>query len=228
MNICLLSGAIKNAGDYLITERAKQILEYLLPNAAIRTVIRNYPLDNKLNLLNSSDVIVIAGGPSYQKALYPKNMPLVSDLNLIKSKMFIMGAGWYGSLTNDKEIRNYKFDTSSNRLLAKITKDTGILGCRDYYSVKVLSVNGFQNSIMTGCPAWYDLNKLSKRLSVNREVNKIMISDPADVSSYGKQSIEIVKIMRKLYPRATIEYVFHRGIKADSLTSYEMANNYKK
>lgn len=228
MKIVLLSGAIKNAGDYLITERAKRILQYCYPQALINTIVRNYQLDDKLSMLNEADVIVIAGGPSYKKTLYPKDIPLVHDLNLVKSKIFIMGAGWYGGLTNDKEIRDYEFTLSSKRLLKRITKDSVLLGCRDYYSVKVLYANGFCNCIMTGCPAWYDLDKLSKRLTLSKEINKIMISDPADVRSYGQQSIDIVRALRNLYPRATIEYVFHRGIEEDDLTNRKTANHIKK
>lgn len=218
MKIILLSGAIKNSGDYLITERTKRLLSYVYPEAEIIKIIGNYSVYNQLPEINSADIMVIAGGPSYTKKLYPRDIPLVDNLNDIKCKMFIIGSGWYGNLTTDKEIYNYHFEQKSLELLKRISNDSGALGCRDYYAVKVLQANGFVNGLMTGCPAWYDIDKISKRLRYRKEINKIMVSDPADVRAFGMQSIDIVKFLKRTYPEAEIEYVFHRGIKKDDLT----------
>lgn len=219
MKIILLSGALKNSGDFLITERCSNILRHVYPKANIKKIVGNYPLNEKLSEVNRADVMVIAGGPSYTKNLYPKDVPLTGDLEQIHCKLFIMGSGWYGNLTNDKELYKYKFKNSSKSLLNRISCDTERLGCRDYYSIRIFQSNGFRNGIMTGCPAWYDLDNLSKRLSFKKGINKILVSDPADVRSFYSQSIAVVRYLRQKYPSANIEYIFHRGTKADNLTS---------
>lgn len=172
MKIILLSGALKNSGDFLITERTYKLLKYVHPNADIVTLIGNYSLAEKLNEINSADVMVIAGGPSYTKKLYPRDIPLVDDLSLIKPDIYILGSGWYGNLTTDKEIWGYKFEESSKQLLRRVEIDSGLLGCRDFYAIRVLKANGFNSGYMTGCPAWYDIPNVSKRYSGNNEIKK--------------------------------------------------------
>ena len=102
--------------------------------------------------------------------------------------------------------------------MKRVEKDTKFLGCRDSYSVRVLASNGFLNGIMTGCPAWYDINQISNRISGREEIKKIAISDPADAIAYADQSIKIVEYLRKRYPEAEIHYFFHRGIESDKHT----------
>lgn len=76
---------------------------------------------------------------------------------------------------------------------------------------------------MTGCPAWYDIEKIYKRLASVGLINKIIISDPADIMAFGNQSLELVRFMRKKFPNAEIEYVFHRGTKKDQYTNLKIA-----
>ena len=218
MRIILLSGAIKNAGDYLITERTRKLLEHVYPNAEIIKIVGNYPLDDKMEMVNTADAMVIAGGPSYTKKLYPRDIPLVENLSAIKPKIFILGSGWYGNLTTDAEIFNYKFEDTSKTFLKRVENDSKFLGCRDYYAVKVLKANGFNSGIMTGCPAWFDIPSIGKRYIGSGKIKKILISDPADIRAFGKQSLEIVKYAQIKFPQAQIEYVFHRGTKHDEFT----------
>lgn len=218
MRIGLLSGARKNAGDYLITNRCKKILEANTRNTEITVFNATVSLEDKIDDLNKQELLVIAGGPSYTRRLYPHDVPIVPDLKEVKSRIAIVGSGWYGNLTSSSEICSYRFLNSSKELLNRVQKDVGILGCRDYYAVRVLANNGYSNAMMTGCPAWYDLEKLSLRLSFPKVIKKIMVSDPADIRSYGMQSLEVVAGLKKKYPKATIEYMFHRGVSRDRLT----------
>lgn len=222
MKIILLSGAIKNSGDFLITERTRLLLKYVFPDAEIIKLTGNYSIKDQLDIVNSADAIVIAGGPSYTKRIYPRDIPLVDDLNQIKPKIHILGAGWYGSLTTDKEIWNYKFEKKAKELLKRVEYDSKMLGCRDYYAVRVLEANGFKSGVMTGCPAWFDIPNISKRYYGNNEIRKIMISDPADIRSYSQQTLDIVRFLKKKFPGSDIEYVFHRGIKHDQFTSKQV------
>lgn len=228
MDIALLSGAIKNSGDYLITDRCKKLIQYVYPNANINVFIGNYSLHDHLDKINKMDAIIIAGGPSYTKKLYPRDIPLVEDLNRIKPKFFIIGSGWYGSLTSDKELWNYQFEKTSCDLLRRIEHDSKILGCRDFYSVKILQANGFESGLMTGCPAWYNIEKLTTRLEFCKDINKIIVSDPADIRAFGTQSLQLIKFLKENFPYATVEYVFHRGTTSDSFTSRFAARSINK
>lgn len=71
MKIALLSGAVKNAGDYLITDRCSQALQAVYPDAEIRRYIRNHPLPpEQLEEVNDADCVIIGGGPYYKRNLY--------------------------------------------------------------------------------------------------------------------------------------------------------------
>lgn len=224
MKIALLSGAVKNAGDYLITDRCSQVLQAVYPDAEISRYIRNHPLpQEQLEEVNDADCVIIGGGPCYKRNLYPDSIPFVSDLKLVKPKIFMMGCGWYGAVTSPAEIWNYKFSSSSMEFLNRVVSDSGVLGCRDYYAVRVLQANGFRNSLMTGCPAWYDLGKLGARLPAKTEIHSIAVSDPADVVHYGAQSLAICRYLKGRYPDAQLHYVFHRGTKADQYTGQKKA-----
>ena len=229
MRIALLSGAVKNAGDYLITERCKQILLHAFPAASIDTYIRNNPITAEmLQQINASDSVVIGGGPCYKWDLYPESLPLVTDLGSIKPKMFMMGCGWYGDSVDPEEVWRYRFSASSNTLLKRVEANSHILGCRDYYAVKVLRSNGYKTGLMTGCPAWYDLEKLEKRLAPTKEIRSIAVSDPADVKHYGEQSVSLCQYLKNRFPEASLHYFFHRGTTVDGYTDQSTVDHISK
>ena len=229
MKIALLSGALKNAGDYLITKRCKEILEYGFDQPDIKTYIRNKPLgSDEVTEINQADCIVIGGGPCYKKDLYPQSLPLVGDLKDLTPRIFMLGCGWYGGTTSSKDVWSYKFSDTSRVLLNRVEKDSGVFGCRDYYAVKVLKGNGYDKSLMTGCPAWYDLEKIQKRLPDCKEIREIAVSDPADIRHYGDQSLELCKYLVTRFPDAGFHYFFHRGTKSDQYTSQNVVSMIEK
>lgn len=225
MKIVLLSGAVKNAGDYLITHRTRELLKTVYPDAEIKVMIRNNPMnEERFATLNSADLAVIGGGPVYKWDLYPKWLPLAGTLEEVKPKLAIVGGGWYGSNTDEDEVWNYRFNESTTRLLHRVEEDTQKLGCRDYYATRVLQSNGLSSPVMTGCPAWYDLKKIGKRLEKAPEIHRIAVSDPADVRHNGEQSMRICEFLKQKYPGAEFRYLFHRGTTVDRYTDQDTVN----
>ena len=226
MKIALLSGAVKNAGDYLITRRTKDLLKTVIPDSEIKVMVRNMPFHgSRLEKLNEAELALIGGGPVYRWNLYPDRMPLAGDaLSMVKPRLAILGGGWYGSNCDIEEVWKYKFSETTKKLLQRAVRDTGKLGCRDYYAMRVLISNDINDAVMTGCPAWYDIDKIGKRLDKMPEIRKIAVSDPADVKHYGEQSIRVCEYLKKRYPGAELLYIFHRGTKVDAYTDQETVN----
>lgn len=154
-NFGLLSGAYKNSGDYLILNRSINLLKYVYPDCNIIIWKRNKPLDSILNQINKCDALILAGGPAYQKNIYPASIPLVENLDDIKTKICEIGLGWWNRNYTFKDIIRYTFDDKMMHLLKRIIKDTGELSCRDWVTKQILINNSFSNTVMTGCPAWY-------------------------------------------------------------------------
>ena len=107
MNISLLSGAYKNAGDFLIVDRCKKLLKYVYPECNITEYERRNPLNDYLDTINKSDCLIFAGGPAYVSNIYPNRIPLVENLTRIKVPIFTIGLGWRGANVNNREIYNF-------------------------------------------------------------------------------------------------------------------------
>ena len=85
MKIAVLHGAIINAGDFLIKNRAISLLKYFYPDSEIVEYYRNQSLEEKLPEINACDILVFAGGPGYCNGFYPRMAPVTDDLNKIKN-----------------------------------------------------------------------------------------------------------------------------------------------
>lgn len=133
MNISLLSGAYKNAGDFLIVSRCKELLQNSAPNTLITEYERGSALDEVIEQINKTDVLVIGGGPAYIEYLYPKIIPLVENLEDIKVPIFAMALGWNGQNDFSKAVYKYSFSDSTKKLLRRIENDGYSLGCRDFF-----------------------------------------------------------------------------------------------
>ena len=225
LKIALLVGKIKNAGDYLIAERTKQLLKSVYPECEVNEYIRVYRLEPQLSGLNSNDIAVIAGGP----ALLSGNNPLLAleDLSQITIPIFALGVGWFGADTKPDILYRYELSGANLELFKRIATDTKTICCRDMASINILRNSGLECGALTGCPAWYDLEKVqslkvNKRLS--RKTGKVCISDPANPGNMGKL-LEVVQYVHKFIAPEEIVVVFHRGI-ASNVESYQIVLKY--
>lgn len=214
MKIALLHGAMKNAGDFLILERTKELLRHFYPKCVISEFYRNKSMEEHLCDINHHDVMMIAGGPGYCGEYYPEYIPLVEDLNRIKIPIVMLGMGWFGVDSTVHHIYRYGLGEKMKLLLERVSSDTKILGCRDYYSANILRNSGFDNSLMTGCPAWYYLECLDQTSYVGKplhKMEKIVISDCRDPNNM-KSALELIGCIKNLFPNIEIQYIFHRGL----------------
>lgn len=226
MKFAILSGAYKNAGDFLIVDRTKKLIADIYPDAEFVMFKRNLPLDDKLDEINSCDCMVMAGGPAYLYDAYPNQIPLTKNLDDIKIPIYGVGMGWFGRFSVENEVQTYSFSVDTKKLLDRLSRD-GKLTCRDYCTVRALEKNGY-TALMTGCPAWYDIENAEKttlRDGINIPYRKICISDPGKVENV-EAALALVKAVKERYKSAEITFVFHRGIKADAWTDERMGERY--
>jgi hypothetical protein len=113
MKIAVLHGAIINAGDFLIKNRAISLLKYFYPDSEIVEYYRNQSLEEKLPEINACDILVFAGGPGYCNGFYPRMAPVTDDLNKIKiSYKFVLSYAKNIPIKVEKELPDNKFDNS--------------------------------------------------------------------------------------------------------------------
>ncbi len=224
----VLSGAKKNVGDFLITHRAKQLINHFYPDEELIQYPNWQPLTDCLDIINSSKAVIILGGPGYQQNMYPGIYKFVPDLNHIKPPIVPLGLGWKGISNEIDVIKNYKFSTSSHGFLNYIQKNKSILGCRDFYTEQVLNLHGYQNTMMTGCPAWYDLDSIGKPVNIPGNIKSLIFTPPQN-PLFRNQGVSILRLLNKMFPSATKYCVFHRGLKSNdefTPTSDERNNIY--
>ena len=208
MKISYLSGAYKNAGDFLIEKRATSLLKYVYPDAEINVFLRNQ-IQDRISDINQCDFIVFGGGPIYKRDL-EGYLPLDICIDKFERPVYILGGGWYGLGSGVKQISCYKFSQKTYDFLKKI-ENNGSLSCRDNLSYQILKAQGFNNVYMTGCPAWYDLEYIDQSdFSSKGAPQKIVISDPAQKWNQ-KGCLKLVDYLKDRFSSSKITFVFHRG-----------------
>lgn len=75
-----MSGAVINAGDFLIEKRTHDLIKHFIPEAEV-TILNRVTDDysERVDFLNDFDAIIFGGGPVYQPGLYPRNLPFVNQ-----------------------------------------------------------------------------------------------------------------------------------------------------
>lgn len=232
MKLALMSGAYKNAGDFLIEHRSKKLLEKVYPEAHIDVMKRDISYDDQIDKLNTYDAIVFGGGPGFQKNIYPDKIPFVSDLSEIKVPCAVIGWGWKSKDIKNSSVYNKNiFTKSMKNFIDFLDKDENSISCRDWYTKQMLNNYGYMDSVMTGCPAWYDTDRVEKLAykgcTLNREAAYIIVSDAA-FGRNTKYTLMLIGKIREMFPKARIKLLFHRGINGDNeiLTRKENLTKY--
>jgi hypothetical protein len=201
--IVTLTGAFRNAGDHLIFDRAARLLKKYVDGDILNLNRRDLP-DSSYDTMNDARAIILCGGPAYQKNIYPGIYPL--DLSRITTRVIPFGLGWKGALEEKPD--DFEFSTASTSFLKSIHSSIDKSSCRDHLTVDVLANHGVTNVEMTGCPAWFDLDTMERDFGVSDPTN-VVLSDPAQ---FSKQSFEVIRLLRKRFPRAQLTLALHHGL----------------
>ncbi len=206
----VLTGAKKNVGDFLITQRCENLLEKIRPDRKLIKLNGWESLENSLNLINNSKALILMGGPGYHRNMYPCVYPLVENLDRITVPIIPMGLGIKDAYASFGSIERYKFTKESLRLLHKMSQESS-LSCRDYISKKILLSNGIPNVTMTGCPVWYSVEDIGREFKRVEKITKVVFT-PAQNDMFAQQSVDVMTYLRNKFPEAIIYCSFHRGI----------------
>ena len=214
--ITLLHGAKKNVGDFLIYNRCRNLASHFLKHDDFLVYERWKPLDDHIADINKTDGIVLCGGPLFSRNMYPANMPFVSRIEDIKVPVVPVGIGWYNK--KNFSFEKFRFNTNTLKFIRQIHSMINCSGVRCPDTLAILKKHGIDNALLTGCPALYDLKSMGKPLQASGQINRIVVSDPADLMLYPKV-IGLIRRIKRLFAGAEINLCFHRGIQPDIYTS---------
>jgi hypothetical protein len=108
-------------------------------------------------------------------------------------------------------VRSYAFSERSRQALRWMADRTPALGCRDALTQEVLRRHGIENTVLAGCPVWYDLSSLGKHLEVPTAVPRVVFT-PAQQHALRAQSVEVARRIAEIFPGAEKICSFHRGL----------------
>ena len=214
----LLYSALKNMGDFLIYERTKELLrKHKGMQDYVEIHGRRESLGTHLDRVNATKAVIICGGPGTVWNMYPGKYQLATNLDDIKVPIIIMGTGWFGVPGDDATLAQYGFNASTMRLFQRATANGRMIGVRDHLTERALTNNGISNVLMTGCPSWYDLDHLDGEFHAPNPVKTVVFTPPAR-RIFSDQAVEVMRVLRRLFPDARLFCSFHRGLAQDEQT----------
>ena len=212
----ILTGSKNNAGDFLIKYRAKKLFESNRPHRDIIDYNAWEVIDEKkLEVINQSKCLILMGGPALQKNMYPDVYKLPTNLDEIKVPITTMGIGWKSPRGNWKDTFEYPLSITTMKLLDRIKAD-GLKGSvRDFHTLNSLEAKGYDNFLMTGCPAYYDLENIEKEMVFPKEIDRIAFS--LGVSFIENRSMERqiktqILSLKERFKDKVLEVVFHHSL----------------
>lgn len=216
----LLTGGKNNAGDFLIKTRAKGLLKKYRPDRAFVDLDGWKPLtEEQIELINQSEALILTGGPSLQPQDRIRTLiyPLTDPLSRIKVPILTFGAGYKGSQGSWEETLTYNFSRKSLQLLQRINESGFQSSVRDYHTLHTLRAKGFNNFLMTGCPALYDTKTEKIGSYAHTEIKKVGFSLGVSYKlnkSMDETMKKLITELKNLYDNKLIIY-FHHKIKMD-------------
>lgn len=221
----VLSGAKINAGDFLIRRRVLDLISSSKPGAQARVHDRWRPLDE--GAAEWADAVLLCGGPALQPHLYPGIYPLLPSLDRLEAPIIGIGLGWKGTPGDRWSERTYHFTKSSQRLLRRMEDDGWAISCRDSATERVLNACGFDRTIMTGDPAWFDLERIGALFEAPDRLDVVLFSMPASPLFFD-QSVELLRALRERGNFRCILGAFNHGWRAGEHVGAERAAEFGK
>lgn len=191
----------RNVGDKLIEHRTKEIFRKEKNATKFLTVFREEPLEEHLETVNASRGILMPAFPIRDNPMYPVTVRLVKDLSRIKVPLIPVGANWNvypGDVQSRREVQYSKETVDFLRYVAGQIKH---ISCREYYVVQVLKKHGITNTIMTGDPAWFDLQSLGKPMRRPSEIKRVVFTPPLS-PYYADQAAALMTMIAEQFPAA--------------------------
>ncbi len=220
----VLTGGKNNAGDFLIKYRAKELFKKLREDRKIIDFNAWEKFDDKrLKIVNESRALILMGGPALQKSMRPTIYKMTENLNDIKVPIIMMGIGWKSINGEWKNSYEYPLNQQSIELLEKINSSGYLSSVRDYHTLNSIAFKGYTNFLMTGCPAYYDLESINMEV-LTPNIQKVAFS--LGVSFMESKSMKklmkenILKCKEQFFDK-DFEVVFHHSLnREDFLSTY--------
>lgn len=226
----MLTGGKNNAGDFLIKHRAKKLFENIRSDRNVIDMNAWEKVDaEKLDIINASEALILMGGPALQHHMYPSIYKLPENLDAIKVPILMMGIGWKSVNGDWSNTYDYPLSNSTIKLLDRMKADGFLSSVRDFHTLNSLEFKGYDNVLMTGCPAYYDLDSIGSSFVYPQKIQKVAFS--LGVSFLRSPSMKIlmqnqILELKERYLDKEFEVVFHHSLNQEKFLKTDGATRH--
>jgi len=170
-SVLTTTGKVSNAGNYLICERGKELLEIFFEED-----FKFDYLERTKHFVDEYDGYIILGGPVISRRIHHQSKIIEESILDKKKPVICLGLGISGTIISDEN--KYFLDDDSIRFWKYVYDTSELFSVRDTLTRKILNQHEI-NAVLTGCPALFNLrahNIIKKKLEGKK--SKILISIP--------------------------------------------------
>lgn len=190
-----------NVGDMLIEHAVKEIVAHEKGETEFLTVFREEPLEPYLDQINASRAVLLSAFPIRDTPLWPVTYRLTEDLGKIEVPLIPIGANWNAYPGDTETRRQLAYSRETVEFLHYVAAQVDVVSCREYYTYRILQQHGVANTVMTGDPAWFDLQSLGKPMKRPAAVERLVYSPPLS-AYYVDQGEQVLRMLAELFPDA--------------------------
>jgi hypothetical protein len=208
MRYLVLHRALRNAGDFLIRQRATELVRSARPRAELVDGEAWRPLEEQFSpdRLDAFDAIVICGGPGFQRRMHPDIYPLMS-LDRMRPPLILLSMGSFFFPADRESIASHRLDAETVAFLRWVSARVPMISTRDQLSADLLAREGIGGATMTGDVAWYAPTAAPR--PVPSAIEHVTFTPPAN-PLFFRDGIDLLRAIRRYAPTAELSVVFHR------------------
>lgn len=200
--IVIFTGDKNNSGDFLIKEKTKSLFEYFLPHAELFFINRTKPFVEKIDFINTCDLVVIAGGPAMVDKC-AESLMLVNVLDKITIPIVFFGVGQYCKNISFNNFK-YNFTNNTKKLLDRTESCKYYSTVRDFRTLYYLRQANFKNFKFSGCPVQYNISTFKKDIKPFSldNINSVVFSCGSPFvkkDAFWNQQIELIKSLNAYF-----------------------------
>jgi polysaccharide pyruvyl transferase WcaK-like protein len=199
-----------NVGDQLIVESAKKLIKSIKNDNDFLEFSRDEDLTDYLEKINNTKAIIMPHFGLRDPDMYPNTYKLVNDLSKIKIPLIPIGIGWKGFPGDSETLQTLKYSKNTQQFLKYISNQIQTMICRELFTCKILENHNITNTKMGGDCAWYDIEKIGKKMKCPEKIRKVVFTTPY-MGMYLEQAKSIIKMISEKFPEAHKICSLHTG-----------------
>ena len=212
MTVYLTHGVKKNVGDALIHSRARKLWAHVAPETKLVSI----PRWEQTELPGDAELLVLCGGPGLTPRMVEGVFPVARTALEQGVPIAGLALGWQG--IPKRNPGSFAMTARSVSTLRAVSDAGSPISVRDDVTREIAEQFGI-GAVRTGCSAWYSVPHLGAEPDPGpADPRTVVYTTPAQRAN-TRESIAVMRMLRRRFPDARLIAAFHRGIRPDAHTT---------